>query len=297
MRITNGDGGVLVEAEAYRLHVDPKEPIAHLTDGEGGSPMRLSLLAALDTDGGLDGTLAHGPARVEEREGGGTIDFEVRSTVWDAKRVRLDCSEREVAFQVTVSGHGRLTAARLLGGWYSGNPRWGGGTFHSRWAAHTLFDPSPDDPKRILQPASEPATIGVVGGSQPGRGHWFFTPAPMLFAGSAADVTDPGDPAAAPWTTFELRSDVAAANFSEVRYAPFLGGFSFELGYEGETSVGGSFATPRLVIRVGSANPYEAVREHGERLRADGAAPTVERRRPEWWTRPIVAPSGPPTPG
>ena len=27
MRITNGDGGVLVEAEAYRLHVDPKEPI------------------------------------------------------------------------------------------------------------------------------------------------------------------------------------------------------------------------------------------------------------------------------
>ena len=134
--------------------------------------MRLSLLAALDTDGGLDGTLAHGPARVEEREGGGTIDFEVRSTVWDAKRVRLDCSEREVAFQVTVSGHGRLTAARLLGGWYSGNPRWGGGIFHSRWAAHTLFDPSPDDPKRILQPASEPAT------GSPWRCRWTTTHGP-----------------------------------------------------------------------------------------------------------------------
>jgi hypothetical protein len=275
---------VIVETDAYRLEVSSTEPMARLVPA-GADPMRLMLLAALDTDRGADGTLRIAPPTVEQADGAAVLTLETTSTVWDSKQVRLRCTEDEVAFEVAVTGSGRLAQARLLGGWYSGNPRWGGGMFHSQWPARTLFDPSPDDPKRILQPASEPATIGVVGGSLPGRGHWFFTPAPFLLAGTQAETADPDG--AAPWTTLELRCDVGSARFTELRYAPFLGGFSIELAYEGETPVEGGFSPPPLVITPGVDDPYAALARHGERLRQLGLAPRPRRARPDWWTKPI----------
>ena len=286
MKVRQQPDAIEVETDAYRLEVWIRQPIARLHPAGGEPPMRLMLLAALDSDRGLDGTLAVGPPTVEEADGGCVVTLETRSTIWEGKQVRMRCTDEEVAFEASVAGAGRLTQARLLGGWYSGNPRWGGGIFHSQWPARTLFDPSPDDPKRIVQPATEAATIGVVGGSLPGRGHWFFTPAPLLFAGTASETSDPDG--AGPWTTLELRCDLAAASFSEVRYAAFMGGLSLELAYEGETIVDGSFSTPPLVITPGVADPYAAVGRHGEILRAGGLAPRPARAsRPEWWTRPI----------
>jgi hypothetical protein len=276
---------ITVEAGAYRLEVSTTQPMARLHPAAGGEPLRLMLLAAVDSDAGADGTLRVAAPSVERGDGECLLTMGTASTIWETKTVRLRCTEDDVSFEVTVGGFGRLAQARLLGGWYSGNPRWGGGIFHSQWPARTVFDPSPDDPKRIVQPASEPASIGVVGGSLPGRGHWFFTPAPLLFAGSASLTTDPDG--GAPWTTLELRCDVAAATFSEVRYAPFLGGFSLELAYEGETVVDGVLSTPPLVITPGVDDPYAAVARHGERLRQLGLAPRPTRAEPDWWTRPI----------
>ncbi len=288
MNLRHDAGGVTVETDAYRLEVHPTQPTARLSQPDGTNPMQLFLLAGLDSDAGLDGSLAVGAPQVtHETDGACEIAFETTSTIWEAKQVRLHCTADEIGFEATVRGLGRLTEVRLLGGWYSGNPRWGGGIFRSRWSAQTLFDPSPDDPRRILQPATEPATAGVVGGTQPGRGHWFFTPAPLLIAGSAAAVTDPDDPVAAPWQTLEIRAPIERTTFTEVRYAPFLGSFSVELAYEGQTAVNGSFTTPRLVIRPGVTDPYRAVLEHAARLRAAGMAPTVDRRPAHWWTRPI----------
>ncbi len=287
MEIREGGDGISVETNAYRLQVDAVQPVARLTDAGGSDPIRLFLLAGLDSDHGLDGTVAVSPPRLERDAGGCLLSYDVTSTAWDSKQIRLRCAENDIAFEVSVTGSGRMTTARLLGGWYTGNPRWGAGTFHSQWPAQTLFNASPDDPRRVVQPASEPATNGVVGSSLPGRGHWFFTPAPLLFGGTATDVTDAADPRAGPWTTLELRCAVEAANFSEVRYAPFLGGFSLELAYEGQTHVAGSFSTPPLVIRMGVSDHYAAVREHGDALRATGLAPTVTRNLPQWWSRPI----------
>src|SRR5207244_1859937 len=45
----------------------------------------------------------------------------------------------------------------------------------------TLFSPNPEDPLPEGD-AGERAVIGVVGDGEPGRGHWFFTPAPLYFA-------------------------------------------------------------------------------------------------------------------
>lgn len=285
MEVTQGPEAVTVQAATYRLEASLAHPVALVFDRDGTESMRLMLLAALDTDRGLDGTLAVGQPSVERGERGAALTWDATSTIWDGKAIRLECSEDELVFSVSVTGSGRLATVRLLGGPYTGNPRWGGGIFHSRWSARTLFDPSPDDPKRVVQPAGEPATIGVVGGSLPGRGHWFFTPAPLLFAGTPAETADPDD--SAPWATLELRCGVDAATFTEIRYAPFLGGFSLELAYEGETAVEGAFSTPPLVITPAAARPYDALRRHGEALRAAGLARTVSGPRPEWWTRPI----------
>ena len=287
IRVRRIDGALHIETGSYRLEVDEHQPIARLSDPVGGQRMQLMLLASLDSDRGLDGTLSSGAPRVEEADRHASVTLDVASTAWEEKRISLRCTEDEISFQAEVVGRARVSQARLLGGWYSGNPRWGSGIFHSSWPARTLFVPSPDDPRRVLQRAAEPATIGVVGGDMPGRGHWFFTPGPFLLAVSAGEVVDPDDPAAAPWQGLELSTDVGGATFSELRYEPFLGGASLVLCYDGQLQVDGTFATPPLAIRLGLANPYEAVREHGERLRASGSAPRVQRDPARWWKRPM----------
>ena len=280
-------GRITLTAPSYRLVMGMDEPIARLTATDGSNPMRLFLLAALDTDGGLDGTVACAVPEVGEEADGVTVRIESTSTIWERKAVVLRCTDDEIAFEVEVTGRARLTDVRLLGGRYTGNPRWGGGSFHSQWMARTLFSPAPDDPRRLVTPAPEAATIGVVGNSLPGRGHWFFTPAPLIFAGTAAVTDDPSSPDGEPWQTLELRIPVNEATFTEFRYAPFLGGFSLELAYERQTAVDGSFRTPPLVVRPAVTDPYSALADHAAALRRAGSAPTVSRIRPDWWTEPI----------
>jgi len=287
MEVGSGESGIVVTTGAYRLEVERANPVAWLSDGSGARPMRLMLLAGIDSHLGQDGTLSVAAPALDDSDGACTITLATESTTWRRKSVQLTCREEEVAFEATVAGSGRLTEARLLGAPYSGNPRWGSGRFHSFWPAHTVFDPSPDDPRRLLQPAAEPASIGVIGGAHPGRGHWFFTPSPFLFAGSGAALVDPDDPAGAPWTVLELRAGVDAATFTELRYAPSQGGFSLELSYDGQTVVDGAFTTPPLVIRPAVTSPYAAIKVHARRLRSDGLAPTVARAAPDWWSRPI----------
>ncbi len=285
--LARSDGRITVDARSYRLAMRLDDPIADVTALDGTLPMRLFLLSALDTDRGHDGTVACAAPEVTQEGDEVKIHVEMTSTIWDRKVVELRCSENDLTMEVEVQGRGRLGEVRLLGGRYTGNARWGGGLFHSQWPARTLFSPAPDDPRRVVAPAAEPAAIGVMGNSLPGRGHWFFTPAPLLFAGTAAATDDPARPGGVPWQTLELRCPVDAATFTELRYAPFLGGFSLELTYEGETGVDGSFRTPQLVITPSVGDPYVALADHAAALRRSGSAAAVPRHRPPWWTEPI----------
>jgi len=285
--VRRDQSAIHIETGKYRLEVDGVQPVTRLTWGDEQPPTWLMLLAQLDSDRGLDGTLRCQAPRVTEAGGEVVVTIDADSTTWRAKRVVLRCRPEELVFEASVEGVGRLSDVRLLGGIYTGNPRWGGGSFHSRWPARTLFCPSPDDPRRLLQPASESASIGVVGGDLPGRGHWFFTPAPFLFGGSTAEVGDPMDGSASPWQTLELQAPVNDANFSEQRYVAAQGGFGVVLAYDGQTAVDGEFATPPLGLRLAQSDPYAAIADHVERLRAAGLAPTVARSPADWWTRPI----------
>src|SRR4051794_34900778 len=281
------DGGHRVDARPYAIEIDAHEPTARVWPADGGTPTSLMLLADLDSDQGRDATLAVRRLTVKEDEGGVAYEFTLVSTTWQSKTITVRCAADEIAVSVSVSGRGSLGEVRLLAGWYSGNRRRGAGMFYSQWPVQTLFVPSPNDPRRTVQPAAEPATIGVVGGDTPGRGHWFFTPGPFLFAGSRAAVSTPDDASAAPWQTIELRAGVEQMGFTEWRYQPSNGGFSLRLDYEGYTDVDDEFTSPEIVLRFGAADPYEAVTGHAERLRAAGIAPRPVRAPADWWSRPI----------
>src|SRR5687768_18419098 len=97
MEIHEGADGISVETGAYRLRLDPVQPVARLTDAAGGDPLRLFLLAGLDSDHGLDCTVAVSAPRLQQTAGGCVLSYDVTSTAWDSKQVRLRCSEEEVA--------------------------------------------------------------------------------------------------------------------------------------------------------------------------------------------------------
>ena len=166
-----------------------------------------------------------------------------------------------------VEGAGSLGEVHLLGGRSIAPGRTG--FFPSGTEAKALLTPSPGDPARLGQSAAEPAVIGVSGDSAPGRGHWFFTPAPLFFS-----LDDLGIGLVAP--VEELR-------FVQMEYRPSDRGFHLLLDYEGHTGVDGRFEAPLVILRPGVPDPYEGIRRHREDV--DVPARTAEPA--SWWHEPI----------
>src|SRR5581483_12396847 len=73
-----------------------------------------------------------------------------------------------------------LTDVTLLGG-RSLLPK-APGMLHSGCELPQLFSPNPEDARLVVHAGGVPAVAGAYGDSLPGRGHWFFTPAPLYFA-------------------------------------------------------------------------------------------------------------------
>jgi hypothetical protein len=165
----------------------------------------------------------------------------------------------------------RATGRLLSGAWFS-----------------SVVAAAPADPARIVQPASESAVIGVVSGSEPGRGRWFFTPAPFVVAASRNALDDPAVIPAGPWLAFGLDAEPGAAGFTELRYVAIDRGFAFELDYDGHTRVSGSWRSPRLVIAT-APDPFSAIAAQSERLTAARrpAAPPARSTAADWWREPM----------
>ena len=122
--------------------------------------------------------------------------------------------------------------------------------------------------------------IGVTGDGEPGRHHWFFTPAALYLAWAEEDERE--------WLDLGIVAPVDELTFVEAAYAPRDGGFHLRLEYEGHTEVDGDFEAPALLLTTGVPDPVTGLRRHRDDLAARGGAPTVaERERPRWWTDPI----------
>jgi hypothetical protein len=227
-----------IERPGYRLQA--KGTLATLSSPAGEHWATLRLLAALDTVDAPDETLS-----TETRVEGETIVVERRSTVWEDARVTLTCHDDAVEIRTSVTGHGALASAHLLGGrsLMRGEPT---GFLPSGSRFRRLFSPNPGDPEKVIRGAGEPAVIGVSGDGTPGRGHWLFTPAPLYLA-LTRDERE--------WLGLSVTAPVGELAFVELRYQPADRGFSLELDYEGHTRVDGAFEAPRVLLTPGNRTP------------------------------------------
>jgi hypothetical protein len=268
----------------YRLELTRDGMRASLSAPDGRELAVLRPLAALDTADGADETLG-ASAR---REGEATFVVERRSTRWARATTTLVCGSDTIDVRTRVTGRGDLTDVHLLAARSAigGRPL---GFLPSGSTFRTLFSPSPDEPARLVRPASERAAIGVVGDSEPGRRRWLFTPAPLAFALTTAErVDDPARPLEEGWVTLALTAPVAELGFVEAAYEPSGGGFWLRLDYEGHTRVDGELEAPAVAIGFGAPDPHTALRRHRDDLVARGAAPApASRDTPAWWREPI----------
>jgi hypothetical protein len=269
--------------QRYRLELASDGMTARVWSASGEPLAALRPLAALDTVAGPDETLAVEPPHVL---GDGVFEVARRSTRWGRAAVRLVCTDDGVDVVASVHGRGDLTDVHLLAGrsLVDGQPT---GYLPSGSSFRTLFSPNPGDPGRLVRGAGESAVIGASGDGQPGRGHWFFTPAPLSLWLTTADVEGP-TAVDAGWVGLSLAAPVDELSFVQSAYVPADRGFSLRLEYEGHTRVDGSFEAPTLVLSPGEPDPYSGLRAHRDDLVARGFAPAPEPRdTPAWWSAPI----------
>ena len=268
---------IVVEKPGYALEVSDDGLRATLSPAGDEPWLTLRPHAAFDTVDRLDETVAVSAPQLVE----GRIVIERRSTLWERAAVTIECTETQVELRTTVSGHGRLAGADLLA-LRSLLPDRPTGLLPSGYAVGRvtkLFCPNPAHATGI-RPVYEPAVNGVTGDGEPGRHHWFFTPAPLYLAWAEEDERE--------WLDLGILAPVDELTFVEAGYAPRDGGFHLRLEYEGHTEVDGEFAAPSLVFTAGVPDPASGLRRHREDLAARGAAPAVaERERPRWWSEPI----------
>ena len=233
--------------------------------------------AAFDTAAGLDETLEVLPPRRD----GDRIVFERRSTLWERALATLTWTDAQVELRFEVHGRGALTDVNLLAlrSLLPGRPN---GLLPSGYPVGVLtrlYCPNPAHATGV-RPIHEPAVTGVTGDGEPGRHHWFFTPAPLYLAFAGDDEEE--------WTDLGLAAPVERLTFVEAAYAPRDGGFHLRLEYEGHTRVDGAFEGPAVVLTRRVPDPVTGLRRHRDDLVARGAAPPVEERaRPAWWSEPM----------
>ncbi|PGH46773.1 hypothetical protein [Streptomyces sp. Ru87] len=282
-------GEIGVTAPGYRLTVAADGTTARLLAG-GAYPVEFQLPGALDRTGAVDETLSVAAPVLDTSGPAPVVTVTRRSTAWDHAETRLVCTPEGPEFSWSVRGAGRLESVALFATRSARGGR-GSGLCPSGHDWQTLFTPSPGPPRRLLRGAGESAVIGACGDARPGRGHWFFTPAPLCLALTGArlpDDTDPAAPGAGEWCTLGLGAPVRELTFTQLRYVPSDQGWHLSCDYEGHTRVDGAFRTPALLVSPGHPDPYAGLRAHRRWLEAHGWAPAPDPgERPAWWSEPM----------
>ncbi|HSK51530.1 MAG TPA: hypothetical protein VLA44_02175 [Clostridia bacterium] len=278
-----------IEGGWYRLTVRDGAPVAWLDDRDGRHWTQLRLLGSADTLDGTDETFGLDGPLEEALPGGGTrLTWRLRGSRWAAKRLVVEAGTANLAIHLELEGTGRLGAFRLLGGRVVA-PTGSGLLMSGAWF-DALFSPGPSDPLRVVGSARESAVIGAASGAEGGRGAWFFTPGPLVFAANRARPPSPIEIPPGPWLTFGLGVGLEDTNFAEFRYRAIDRGFCFELDYDGKTEVVGRWRSPSIVIGH-SADPYAAIGAHGRWLELRGLVPPTLSAPPTpaaaWWRQPV----------
>lgn len=303
--------GLKVEASAYSLSFPADRPFAMLDDAAGHRWAELFLACSLHGSEGLDATARLSAPVVEEEENLIRVTVLADSSLWQQKELVFLCREEYLQAFVRVQGKAHLTDVNLFGGYYSGHLRWGSGFFQSGFRWRSIFNPEPWGSEQRALPATQSTALDVMGTSVPGKGHWFFTPAPFCYGFSLnapaglSLKTEMGSTGAdqggaqierqplgsegtnlpeGPWLTLGLLAKAGEHNFSGFHYDAIEYAFSLRLAYEGQTAVDGAFETPSVLFFFGAADPYQGI----ERYVAAMPYPQPDTSdRPAWWSEPI----------
>jgi len=319
VRLERGPQGLAVHAGGYRLSFPADRPFAMLEDGSGNRWAELFLACSVHTRGELDETGRLEPAVAVESGGAVTVTVAAVSSVWGAKRIVFVCREEYAEAYIEVEGQGRLTDCHFFGGYYSGHLRWGSGFFQSGARFASLFNPEPTGAERRAVPSGQSAIIDVMGTSLPGKGHWFYTPAPFYYAvsqspvsgtavttGSSSFGADQGgsplgedSPAArvapavgpmpaGPWLGMGLAVAPGQHHFTGFHYDALEGAWSLRLAYEGQTTVDGLWRSPSVRLFMNAQDPYQGMERYVSTLVETGLVKMPDAAdRPDWWSEPI----------
>jgi hypothetical protein len=287
VKLRREDGRWEIDGDWYRLSGVDGGAVALLDDADGRRWAELRLLASAHTRAGEDETFTvDGPTVVEKAGDGIRLSWTLDGSRWTAKRLLLDAAPETVTVRVEVEGRGDLTEVWLLAG-RAVQPRASGLLMSGSWC-RSLVAGAPGDPGRIVQPSAESASIGVASGSEPGRGRWFFSPGPFVFAANRDVADDPLVLPAGPWLGFAVDAVAGAAGFTEVAWRAAEHGFGIVLEYDGHTRVDGRWTSPPLVLSR-AADPYAAIAAQHERKRDAGGPSALGTKAagPAWWREPI----------
>jgi hypothetical protein len=270
-----------VDGSWYRLSGTAGGPVAWLDDATGRWA-ELRLLASVDTVGAADETFAIDGPTIVEGDAATRLTWTLTSSIWKGKRLVFDLRPDRIVIGVEVSGRGSLGDVSLLGGRVV-QPRASGWLMSGAWF-HTLVSANPAAPARIAVPARESTSIGVASGSEPGRGRWFFTPAPFVFAVSRSETFEATHIPDGPWLAFAIDAEAGQAGFVDVAYRTVDHGFAIVLDYDGHTGVDGTWTSPPLVLTA-AADPFAAIAAQRDRqVGTTAARPTTA---PRWWREPM----------
>jgi hypothetical protein len=298
MLLTNTDGTLSIRAETYTLTFASDRPFAFLDGPDGTRIAELFILSSIHPLHDRDDTTRTGPLEVAETPDEVVFTLRAESSCWRAKTYRFRCRPRRFTYEVEVEGQGHLAEANYFGGYSSALPRWGSGFFMS--GGHFLrgFTPEPNSEEQHYFAPESSMTIDMTGVPLPGRGDWFFTPAPFCFAFQAASG----------WLALGAEAEPGAHRFAEYRYQGGRG-FHLALDYAGHTQVSGAYHLPAIGFdfaedefaalqkHVRSARMLfqppshrDAKAEQEETSRSENLVSSRlggEQQKPDWWYEPI----------
>lgn len=228
---------------------------------------------------GRDDTCRIGEWQVDEQRGVTTFLLEAESSLWKAKRYRLQCFPHRLTFDIEVEGRGQLAEVNYFGGYYSAQPRWGSGFFWSGQSFRAGFNPEPNSGEvNVFSPEAN-STIDLMGVPLPGRSDWFFTPPPFCFVMQLPQQ----------WLALGVEGAPGQNRFTQYAYHGMSSAFYLSLAYDGQTAVSGIYRLPAIGFDF-APDEYQALERHVSALiRLQGSSLTdADQKKPvAWWRTPI----------
>ena len=277
MLLARENGSYKVFADTYTLEFPTDRPFVYVGDERGNRVSELFTLSSIHPMNGRDDTTSIKIWQAEEGLNEITLTLEVTSSAWQSKTISIRCMPRRFSYGVTVYGEGQIAEAAYLGGYYSAQIRWGSGFFWSGQHFKQGFNPEPTCDEIYTFAPETNSAINMTGVPLPGRGDWFFTPAPFCFAFETQDQ----------WLGIGIEAKPGDNNYSDYQYHGSRSGFYLSLNFDGHTKVSGHYRLPDLVFEFGQ-DPYTLLAMHVHHLRSTGLVPTPDPEfRQDWWHEPI----------